>query len=209
MTPNGVINKKMRWQSRKLRKTCARCFKYWTSPHPGGYQGMCRDYNVIKSKEEAGNGFISMPGSSNDGREDVVLPPAVPPGLPSGGSSLVDSSLQEQIEALTERITELEDTIEQWSPVAMARLQADNNGRVQQLEQGYHGLFSQITELRNNQNHGHPDLYIRIQELQEAVQLVSAQVHEAVQCMEAMGVTPSSTRPWQSFSKKWNEWYKK
>ena len=50
-------------------------------------------------------GFISMPCSSNDGREDVVLPPAVPPGLPSGGSSLVDSSLQEQIDALTERGT--------------------------------------------------------------------------------------------------------
>ena len=179
---------------------------------------MCHNYNVFKTREAvdlgmpplAMPGLISMPGSSNDGREDGVVPPAVPPGLPSGGSSLVDSSLQEQIDALTGRITELEHTIEQWSPVATARSQADINGRVQQLEQGYHGLFRQITDLRNNhgQDHGHPDLYNRIQELEEAVQLVSDEVHEAVQCLEALG---GPTRPsWQSWrsdvAKKWNEW---
>ena len=92
----------------------------------------------------------------------------------------------------------------------MARSQADINGRVQQLEQGYHGLFRQFTDFRNNhgQDHGHPDLYNRIQELQEAVQLVSDEVHEAVKCLEAFG---GPTRPsWQSWrsdvAKKWNEW---
>ena len=73
--------------------------------------------------------------------------------------------------------------------MATARSQADINGRVQQLEQGYHSLFRQFTDFRNNhgQDHGHPDLYNRIQELEEAVQLVSDEVHEAVQCLEALG----------------------
>ena len=178
---------------------------------------MCHDYNVFKTKEAADlesqvvpplamPGFISMPGSSNDGREDGAVPPEVPPGLPGS-----DSSLQEQIHALTERITELEGIIEQWSPWS----QADIHDRVQQLQHNqdhiFPDLFGQVQELKNNQNHGHPDLHIRIQELQEAVQLVSEQVHEAVQCMEAMGITPSSTsasNPWQSFSKRWYEWKK-
>ena len=150
-------------------------------------------------------GFISMPGSSNDGREDVVVPPAVPPGLPSGGSMMLDSSLQEQIEALTERITELEDTIEQWSPVAMARSQADINERVQQLEQGYHGLFAVINDLRNNQDHGHPDLDIRIQELQDRVQLVSDEVCEVSGCLEEAMRRPSWQSINASMSKKWQE----
>ena len=177
---------------------------------------MCDDYNAFKTREAADlgmpplamPGFISMPGSSNDGREDGAVPPAVPPGLPGGGGSLVvvegsDSSLQEQIDALTERITELEGIIEQWSPWS----QADIHDRVQQLQNHTHpDLFGQIQELRS---HGHPDLHIRIQELQEAVQLVSEQVHEAVQCMEAMGLYPrSASNPLQSWAKKWNVWKK-
>ena len=32
-TPNGVINMKMQWQSRRLRKVCARCHKWWSKPN--------------------------------------------------------------------------------------------------------------------------------------------------------------------------------
>ena len=156
---------------------------------------MCHDYNVFKTKEAADlgsevvpplamPGFISMPGSSNDGREDGAVPPAVPPGLPGS-----DSSLQEQIHALTERIIELEGIVNEWSPWS----QADIHDRVQELQNHTHpDLFGQIQELRS---HGHPDLHIRIQELE-------ATVMEAMQCMEAMGAT--SSRAWMP----WNSWKK-
>ena len=136
-TPNAVINLKMQWQSRKLRKVCARCYKFWTRQNRAT---MYEEYNSFKAKEEAeGDGVVDA--STIAGRGSV-------------GEG--DGALQEQVETLVAKVEELTMKVD-------GALQEQVDILVAKVEE----LQIKVQDLQSQISHGQAGLHVRVLALEE------------------------------------------